>query len=461
MKPSSSGLTTGSIPRTLFTFALPILLGNVLQSVNGSVNAVWVGKYLGTAALTATNNANIVMFLLLGGVFGITMASTILIAQSVGARKPEEAKRVVGTSATFFMLLAVLFAVIGMAFSTPILKWMGTPDDAMPLAVAYIRVLFLALPASYGFFFINAALRGAGDSKTPFYYLVLSVVLDIVLNPVFIFGVGPIPALGIAGSATATLVAQVVSLLALVQHVYKRRNPLALHKGEFHLLKVDWSIVRTLVTKGIPIGLQMIVLSSSMVLFMRVVNRFGSDTAAAFAASMQLWNYVQMPALALGAAVSSMAAQNIGAGLWDRVGQTARYGVLFNFVLTGVPVILIYLLSQHAIGVFLPAGSVSVGIAEHINYIVLWSFPLFGISMVLSGVVRAAGAVIVPLLVLAIALLGVRAPMAYLTVDRWGADAVWWSFSISAIVAAGLTVAYYLFGDWRSAKMAPATARPG
>ncbi len=106
MRPSSTGLTTGSIPRTLFTFALPILMGNVLQSINGSINSIWVGKFLGTAALTATNNANIVMFLLLGSVFGITMASTILIAQNVGARKSAEAKRVVGTSATFFMVLA-------------------------------------------------------------------------------------------------------------------------------------------------------------------------------------------------------------------------------------------------------------------------------------------------------------------------------------------------------------------
>jgi Na+-driven multidrug efflux pump len=111
--------------------------------------------------------------------------------------------------------------------------------------------------------------------------------------------------------------------------------------------------------------------------------------------------------------------------------------------------------------VFLPAGSSSIGIAEHINYIVLWSFPLFGVSMVLSGVVRAAGAVVAPLLVLAIALLGVRAPLAYLTVGRWGADAVWWSFSISAIVAAGLTVAYYRLGNWRAARMTPTAAPAG
>ena len=461
MRPANTSLTTGSIPRTLFAFALPILLGNVLQSINGSINSIWVGKFLGTAALTATNNANIVMFLLLGGVFGITMASTILIAQAVGGRRTEEAKRVVGTSATFFMMLAVVFAAFGMAFSPHVLAWMGTPHDALPLAVAYMRVMFLALPSSYAFFFINAALRGAGDSKTPFYYLVVSVVLDIALNPLFIFGLGPVPALGIAGSATATLVAQGVSLVGLVRHVYRRRNPLALHRGEFHMLRVDWSIVRTLVLKGIPMGLQMMVLSTSMVLFLQIVNRFGSATAAAFAASMQLWNYVQMPALALGAAVSSMAAQNIGAGLWDRVGQTARYGVLFNFALTGVPVLLIYLVSGHALGVFLPAGSDSVGIAEHINHIVLWSFPLFGITMVLSGVVRAAGAVVAPLLILAVAMLGVRAPVAWLTIDRYGVDAVWWSFTFSSTIAAGLTLAYYRYGNWRAARMASAPAPAG
>jgi putative MATE family efflux protein len=455
MRPGAE-LTSGSIPRRLFTFALPILLGNVLQSINGSVNAIWVGNFLGTAALTATNNSNIVMFLLLGAVFGVTMASTILIAQSVGARKVNEARRVVGTSASFFFGLSLLFSLIGLWLSPAILAWMGTPADALPLGVTYMRVMFLALPASYAFFFVNAALRGAGDSRTPFAFLVLSVVLDIVLNPLLIFGLGPFPEMGIAGSATATLVAQFVSVAALIGYIYRKRNPLTLRRADAHLLRVDWGIVRTIVVKGIPMGLQMIVLSSSMVIFMRFVNQFGSDTAAAFAAAQQLWNYVQMPALALGAAVSSMAAQNIGAGLWDRVRETARFGVLYNFLLTGVPVVLLYLASRPAIGIFLPADSPAIGIAVHLNLIVLWSFPLFGVSMVLSGVVRAAGAVVAPLLILAFALLVVRAPLAWLTVDRWGVDAVWWSFTISAIVAMTLTVGYYLGGSWRSARMSVA-----
>lgn len=455
MKPAT--LTSGSIPRTLFAFALPILAGNVLQSINGSINAIWIGKFLGAAALTGANNANIVMFLLLGAVFGVTMASTILIARSLGAGDLSEARRTTGTSATFFFVLSLLFSIGGFFASPAILAWMGTPADALVYGAAYLRVMFVALPPSYAFFFINAALRGAGDSKTPFQFLLLSVVLDIALNPLFIFGWGPVPALGIAGSAVATLVSQVVALVAMLRYVYANRHPLAIHAGEGSLLRIDWSIIRVIVTKGVPMGLQMIVLASSMVFFLRVVNRFGSDTAAAFAADMQIWTYVQMPALALGAAVSSMAAQNIGAGHWDRVAATARAGVLFNFVLTGVPVALLYLTEGFAIAVFLPAGSPALEIAIHVNHIILWSFPLFGIAMVLSGVVRAAGAVVPPLMILVIALLVVRTPLAEYSEGHWGPEGVWWSFSISAIVAALLSTAYYVMGSWRSATMRPTT----
>ena len=164
-----------------------------------------------------------------------------------------------------------------------------------------------------------------------------------------------------------------------------------------------------------------------------------------------------MPALALGAAVSSMAAQNIGAGLWDRVAATARVGILFNFLLTGVPVLLLYLSEGLIIGIFLPPGSPALEIAIHANHIILWSYPLFGIAMVLSGVVRAAGAVVPPLLILAIALLVVRAPLAEYSLTHWGVDGVWWSFSLSAIIAAALSAAYYMVGSWRSATMRPTT----
>ncbi|HEY7995449.1 MAG TPA: MATE family efflux transporter, partial [Steroidobacteraceae bacterium] len=219
-------LTHGSIPLVLFRFSLPILLANILQSLNGSVNAIWVGRYLGEAALTATSNANTVMFLLIGAAFGVALAATILIGQKIGANDLREAKQVVGTSATFFAGISVTMAITGLLFCRPLLQAMSTPPDSLALAVAYMRVIFLALPFLYMYAFVMAVLRGAGDSKTPFYFMLLSVVIDIGLNPLFIFGWGPVPRMGIAGSALATFVAQAVTLTALIRHLYRRRNML-------------------------------------------------------------------------------------------------------------------------------------------------------------------------------------------------------------------------------------------
>lgn len=459
---SKLSLTEGSIPRTLLAFSMPILLGNVLQSVNGSVNAIWVGRYLGAAAFTAAGNANVVMFLLFGVIFGLSMATTIMVGQCIGAKNMAEAKRVVGTSAVFFLGASLLLSLLGVAATRPLLAALSTPPDAVAPALAYMRIIFLALPFMGGLFFVMAVLRGAGDSRTPFKYLALAVLLDIVLNPLLIFGVGPLPRLGIAGSATATLIAQGVSLLALILHLYRIRHVLCIHRDELRLLRVDWSLVRVLVSKGIPMGLQLFVVSSSMVALTKLVNHFGSDESAAFNAALQLWNYVQMPALAIAAAVSSMAAQNVGAGRWDRVNRVALTGVAFNLLSGGALIVLIYTFNRSALGLFLPSDGVSIHIAEHLNLIVLWSFALFGISIVLFGVVRATGAVIAPLVMLMISLWGIRVTFAYSMVDRWQADAIWWSFPLAALVSVLLSSSYYRFGGWRRARMgvAPVQAPP-
>jgi putative MATE family efflux protein len=430
----------------------------VLQSLNGSVNSIWVGRYLGEAALTATSNANTVMFLLIGAAFGVALAATILIGQFIGANNIRESKRVVGTSATFFAAISVGMAITGLVLCRPLLIAMSTPADSLPLAVAYMRVIFLALPFLYMYAFVMAVLRGAGDSKTPFYFMLLSVGIDIALNPVFIFGLGPIPRLGIAGSALATFVAQAVSLTALIRYLYRRKHVLCLHKDELALLKVDWSVVGTLVKKGIPMSAQMLVISLSGVLMITLVNRFGVDTTAAFGAAMQIWNYIQMPAFAVGMGVSAMTAQNVGAGKWDRVNRIARVGVLYSVLLTGSVVAVIEVLNLHIFGLFLPAGSAALAIASHMNRIVTCSFIFFGISVALFGVVRATGAVIAPLIVLTISMLVVRFPLAEFFLDKYHVDAVWWSFPISSGLSSILALLYYRYGGWRSAHMLPATA---
>jgi Na+-driven multidrug efflux pump len=200
--------------------------------------------------------------------------------------------------------------------------------------------------------------------------------------------------------------------------------------------------------------------SLSAVLMIALVNNFGVDTTAAFGAAMQLWNYIQIPAYAVAMAVSAMAAQNVGARKWDRVDAIARTGVVFAVVITGSIALLIEIVNTHAFQIFLPEGSDALRIATHLYRIVTWSYVFVGVWIVLFSVVRATGAVMVPLLVLTVSMLGVRFPLAEALIRRYQVDAVWWSFPISSALSAALAVVYYMYGSWRSAQMAGGPREP-
>jgi putative MATE family efflux protein len=446
-------LTAGAIAPTMVMFMLPVLGSNILQSLNGSANAFWVSHVLGEAGLTATANANQILFLTLGAVFGVSMAANIMIGQAVGARDPAQAKCVVGTCTTFFIVASVAVAAAGWGFTPAILGAMGTPEAARADAIAYLRVIFAAMPFMYFFSFVMMAQRGVGDSRTPFYFALMQVALDVVFNPILITGFGPFPRLGIAGSATSTLISQTLTLGVMLVYLYRKRSLLVLGPSEWRQLIPDMAVLRTLVFKGAPMGVQMIVVSLASVTMMSAVNLFGLDTAAAYGAAAQLWNYVQMPTMALGATVSAMAAQNIGAGRVDRVERVAWIGALFAIVFTLLPVTAIFAAERYVLLVFLPSGSPSIAIAKHIDSYVLWSFVSMGVAFVFSGVVRATGVVWPPLAFMAIALWGVRVPFAYGLMPRLGADAVWWSFPLGSVVMLVFALAYYRFGNWRNARM--------
>jgi putative MATE family efflux protein len=451
-------LTEGPIAKTLILFSLPILLGNVLQTLNGSINAVWIGKYLGEGALAATSNANIIMFFLISSIFGFAMAAVILIGQNLGAKKTHEAKKVVGTSTVFFLTLSILVAAFGLLFSNTILTWMNTPPDVKDLAVTYTRILFAGVPFMFGFNLIMAILRGSGDAKTPFYFLLLSAILDVILNPVLIDGIGPFPKMGIAGSAVATFIAQLISFVLLIVYLYRKKYFLRITKEDLPLLRINWTIIRTLIQKGVPMGLNMVVVSVSNLLLVHLVNSYGSESTAAFGVAMQISSYVQMPAMAIGGAVTSMAAQNIGAGLWGRVNRITWTGVGVNIVMTGLIVVVLTLFNREVVSLFLPPEGKAIALGVHINNITLWSFIIFGVFNVVAGVVRSAGSVVFPLVVAFIALLLVRIPLATVLSHKFGFDVIWWSFPVSFSVAVTLNLLYYQFGKWREARMIPVKA---
>ena len=442
-------LTVGPIGKTLIAFALPTLASNILQSLNGSINSIWVGRFLGEGALAATSNANIIMFLMFSAVFGFGMAATILVGQSVGRGDIEGARRAFGSSVGLVLPGAVVISVLGWVFAPAILRLLATPGEAEAMALIYLRVIFLGLPLSMLGVLIQMGLRGMGDSVTPLWFMGLSVAIDSSFNPLLIDGIGPFPKMGIAGSATATLLASLVSTLGLVIYVYARDLPIRLRGAELRWLIPEAGLVRTIVAKGLPMGAQMLVMSTAGLTMVGLVNRRGVETAAAYAVSQQLWTYIQMPAMAIGVAVSSMAAQNIGAGKWDRVNRITRSGVMFNTAITLSVIALIILFDRQVMTLFVAAESPAIPIARHIQLIASWTFVLFGATMVMFSTVRANGATVPPLIILIIAFYPVRIGIALFGAPVLGADALWWSFPIGSFVSLALAIAYYRFGRWR------------
>lgn len=451
--PAARDLTQGPIASALLMFAIPTLFANILQSLNGSVNAVWVGRFLGPQALAATANANIIMFLMFSVVFGFGMASTVMIGQAVGARDIVAARRAFGSAVGFCSIMGLAIAIGGWIGSPALLRALATPAEAFGLALVYLRVIFVAMPATLLSVMMMMGLRGAGDARTPLIFMIVSVAIDLILNPVLILGLGPIPAFGIAGSAAATAAAGLVSLIGLVGFIYAKDLPLRLRGAELRWLWPAADQLRLLFAKGLPMGLQMIVMSSSALVMIGLVNREGLLVTAAYGAALQIWGYLQMPAIAMGAAVSAMAAQNVGAGRWDRIGRITLYGLGYQLAITGTMIAVILLFHAPLLSLFLGSNVAAIATAWHMQLIVTWSFLLFGCTMILFGVMRANGVVVPPLIILTLTLFGVRIGFYHLAYPVLGPDALWFSFPVSSTVALLLAWAVYAQGGWRKARL--------
>ena len=445
-------LTQGPILRTMIAFSVPMLIGNMIQTLNGSINAIWVGRLLGESALAATANANVVMFLLFAAVFGLGNATTVRVGQYFGNRDIDKARRTFGSGLGFCVLLAVIVSVVGWFTSTGLLRVLATPAGSFEEAEAYLRVIFVTMPFGTFAMMLGMGLRGSGDSKTPLHSMILTVALDIVLNPLLIRGLGPIPALGIAGSALATGIANFGGVLLVLYRLYSRNLPLRLKGHELGYLIPRRGDLGYIIGKGLPMGAQMLLISSSQLVVIGLVNREGLNTTAAYGASMQLWNYLQMPAFAISTAISAMVAQNIGAGHHERVSEITRVGMLTNLAMTGVLTALVVALSHPLLALFLGGESPAMPIAQHIQYTVTWSYIVMGAMMVISGTMRAYGVVVAPMIIQVVALYPVRLGFYFGLYPHLGADALWWSFPAGSIVSVGLTWLVYTKGSWRHRK---------
>jgi putative MATE family efflux protein len=452
--PLRGDLTQGPLGRTLLIFALPQLIGNLLQSLNGSINAVWVGQLLGDTALAATASANILMFLLFALIFGFGMAATVRIGQAWGGHEVIAARRVMGTALGLTGAITLVTTVAGIVYADVLLDWLATPGAARAEALAYLQVALIANPLATFTTIIAMGLRGAGDGSTPLRFMILTVLLDVALNPLLILGWGPVPALGIAGSAWAMVIATTIGFAGLLIWIYAKDLPLRLRGAELRWLIPARAETAYLLAKGLPMGAQMLIISSAGVVMIGLVNREGLVTAAAYGALLQIWNYIGMPAMAIGGAVSAMVAQHIGAAREDRVDAISRAGALSNLAMTGVMIAALVPFDRPVLELFLGAGSPSVPVALHIQDLAIWTYLPFGVTIVLFGALRAYGVIYTQLLVLFLSMYVVRLGAYALLYPRFGADALWYSFMLSSMVSMLLTMAVYFYTPWRKLMLA-------
>lgn len=439
----------GPITPTLARFALPLLLTNFLHSVSGTWGAVWVGQVLGANALTAVATANVIMFMVMGSAMGIGTAAGVAIGQSLGAGDDRAVKRVVGGAVVFIVVLSLLLAACGWALAPTIVDGIGTPAAARDFAVTHLRFTCLAMPSIFTYLVMTMMLRGAGDARTPFRFTLVWIGGTMALTPLLLKGAFGLPGLGIASLGLASLAANALALGTLVAYVYLKRSPIALHRGDLHHFRPDPVLLRLLVKRGVPLALESILVQGAYFVLLSTVNGYGAATAAAYAASAQLWGYVQLPSNALAAAMSAMAAMNIGAGRWDRVERIALRGCGLSFVIASAATVAMYALGEAPLRLFIPAGGEVLDIAWRINLIALWGWIALSVTVGLFAIMRANGAMLAPMLIFALTMWAFRVPFA-LGLRPWLGDAaVWWSFPFGTICSALIAWAYYRWGGWR------------
>lgn len=444
-------LIEGPIVPTLLTFSLPLVWSSLMHSVVGTYSAAWVGQVIGPTGLTAVVICNVIIWMMLmSAVMGMATASNIFIAQAYGAKKLTQMKTVTGTSIVFVLISSLVLAVLGWIFTPMLVALISTPPEAYAQTIVYLRASCIASIAIFPFVFITVMIRGTGDARTPLIFTVIWLALFCLIGPALLVGAVGLPTLGLAGMAYGGGLSAAIALGMMLTWTHIQRHALSLQPDELMYLKPDWHMFSLLLKRGSPIALEGVLISGVYLFLLFMVNRYGAETSAAYAASTQLWGYVQMPIGAIAASVSSIASQNIGAGRWDRVSELAWKSCAVAGIITMLFVLLIYAFGHVLLGLFLPDGGETLTIALRINLLVLWSWIPLAVTLVLFGVVRANGAMMAPALIMIGALWLIRIPFAEAMQPVLGADAIWWSFPVGTISCALLAIAYYRWGDWRS-----------
>lgn len=432
---------------TFLRFLAPLMLSNALQSLFGTVSNVYLGQMIGVDALAAVSAFFPVMFFLFAFVMGLSTGATVLIGQAFGAGEHDRIKGVAGTALAVSLLLSISIALIGGLFSRRLMTALATPADILDQASAYAGIMLLTMPLGFVFLLMTSMIRGVGDALTPLLALALSTAIGLVLTPVLIHGAFGLPPLGITSPAWAAAAANALTLIALAVYLRRRKHALAPDMALLRHLRLDRTMLGGILGIGLPSAVGMMAMAIAELVLLGLVNGFGSNATAAYGAVNQVMGYTQFTAMSISIAVSILGAQAVGGGDRARLDGIVRTGLVFNLVLTGGLVALIYLAPRAVLGIFITDGAV-LDLAKDLLYIALWSSVPFGLATVFSGAMRAAGVALTPMLLSIFAIVAIELPAAVILSRTIGLQGVWAAYPIVFCAMFVLQMGYY-FLVWR------------
>lgn len=430
--------TSGPIGKQLLVFSIPILMTNLLQTSYQFIDSLWVGNLLGATALGAISVSSTVIFTVLSFIIGVNNATLTILSQLKGKNDDAGLKSYTNAFTVILGSIAILLGMVGFLYSETILNILGTPDEMIQDASSYLQINFLGIVFLFGYNFIGTVFRALGNSKAPLRFVLIAVVLNTVLDPLFIY----VFKWGIQGAAWATIVAQGVAFLyglwmSLRHKLIPFSRPALPKKEEVTLI----------LGQGIPSGLQMTVISAGSAAIMSVVTTFGSDTVSGFGAAQRLESLIMLPAHALGTAVNSMAGQNIAAGKWQRVHRITMYATFMNLTAMLIIALIVFTVGGWGIKMFIEdVGAVSFGTSYIKN--VAFFFPFLGFNFVWNGVVRASGAAFQVLMLNVISFWLLRFPLTWLFAHQFGEKGIALGMGISFVISSVFAFSYYRFGKW-------------
>lgn len=434
-------LTDGKPSRLILQFATPMLIGNVFQQLYNVVDSIIVGNFLGKEALAAVGASFPLLFMLISFVIGIASGSTIIISQYFGAKNIQNVRRAIDTMWVFLFFASILITVLGITFSETIFELIKLPGEVIPQAKLYFNVYMGGIILFFGFSATSAILRGLGDSKTPLYFLVIATISNILFDLLFIV----VFKWGIAGAAIATIISQGGAFITAVIYLNRTHEVFNL---SWRKIEFDRLIFRKSLNIGLPSGFQSTFVSLGMLALFRIVNEFGTDTVAAYSVALRIDSLAALASMNFGAALSTYVGQNLGAKKPERVFAGLMATLKMSSIVSLLVTLVVILFRHELMGLFIDDPEVILIGAEYL-LIVCSFYIVFSAMFVIGGVLRGAGATLVPMFITLFALWFIRIPSSWWLSRELGATGIWWAIPMGWAIGALFSWIYYLKGNWR------------